>query len=102
MGTPNKFFGAKVFIILALRYQGQAVQSGDERTGTMNTRVSSSGALYNICGPYAQLLQRVLEEITKIDTEGLQQVSVDIIIAMPPSLDKSTDMYYNYLEYLKK
>lgn len=74
--SPRESFGVKIFVVLAVKYQ--AVDHDDEEGDVqeaLNVRVSASGTLSNICGPYARLLYDVLARVVRAQKEkGLNEV----------------------------
>lgn len=77
-GSGARYFGVKVFVVLALRFQAETTQGNDDpniKEGALAVRVSKTGRLSTICGPYATLLQQVLAQITEATTKtNLTQV----------------------------
>lgn len=74
--SPREFFGVKIFVVLAVKYQrvDDADEEGDAQEA-LSPRVSASGTLSTLCGPYAQRLYDVLALVVRAQTgEGLNKV----------------------------
>lgn len=66
--TAGKFFGVKIFVVLAIKYQ--RLDQGDERQAALNARISATCTLSTVCGLYAQLLYDVLALIDTARRKG--------------------------------
>lgn len=70
--TDDKYFGFKVFVSLATLFQAPKAVDDEEdpSQGTsLIPRVSRTGALAQLCGPYSDLLYAIMGGITRMLTK---------------------------------
>lgn len=96
--TPDKHFGLKIFVVLALKYQADPAKNPSdeddddddgERHGNhqprrpLIARTYAAGTLSTVCGPYSRLLAKVLEQITQAARRtDLVKVGTDKILLL--------------------
>lgn len=69
--TAGKFFGVKIFVVLAVKYQRIDYDEEEGHAeGVLSTRASASSTIATVCGPYAQLLYGVLALIDSARRKG--------------------------------
>lgn len=83
--TDDKYFGFKVFVSLATLFQAPKAVDDEEdpSQGTsLIPRVSRTGALAQLCGPYSDLLYAIMGGITRMLTK-LTPVGVLVPVSGP-------------------
>ena len=80
--TPDKEFGATVFVTLAIKYQETREQTGGKDAGSERAKIAAEGgSLSNIALPYSTLLERVLGTVIfSSANHGLDEVGTDVIL----------------------
>lgn len=67
--TDDKYFGVKVFVSLATLFQAPKAdddEEGPSQGTSLIPRVSRTGALAQLCGPYSELLYAIMGGITRM------------------------------------